>query len=233
MQKFRAIIIDDERSAIENLQILIAGFCPNVEVVGAADNASDAIHLIHANKPDIVFLDMNIPIMKGFDIIEMASNKDFKIIVISGHQEYALEGIKHQVLDYILKPIDIKELTTAISKMPIKEKNHYQVTVADLQNVYVVRADDVIYIKQDKVQTDIIRKNGEMLKSISKTIGFYEEAFKESNQFYRCHQSFFLNLQEVIAYNKANNQAEMSNGHKIAVSRDKKDGLLDLLKGKN
>lgn len=232
MTKYTAIIIDDEKSAIENLEILLKQFCPNVELVGTADNASDAVHTIHTNQPDIVFLDMNMPGLKGFDIIDMLPEQNFKIIVISGFQDYALEGIKHQVLDFILKPVDVIELTNAIKKMPPKEKiNPNQITVSDLQKVYVVKAEEVIYIKADRAQTCIYRKNNDHLEYLSKPISYYEESFKNYNCFYRCNQSYLINMNEIKMYLKGDNQAVMSNGDKIPVSRDKKERLLELLKG--
>jgi two-component system, LytTR family, response regulator len=226
---YRAVIIDDELLAIENLTLLLNRFCPQVNIVATASRADEALAAINTHRPDIVFLDMRLPDMNGFDIVDMASLTDFKIIVISGHQEYAMEGIKHQVLDYILKPIDPRELVEAVKKMPpVQHRQADQITVADMQHVYIIKYNDIIYIKAERAQTDIIRRTDKKIACISKPITAYELVLP-SRKFYRCHNSYLINLDDAKLYIKGENIVIVSNDEQIPVARDRKDGLWEAI----
>ena len=223
--KYKAVIIDDELLAIENLTLLLHRFCPQIEIVATASRADEALAAINNKKPDVVFLDMHLPDMKGFDIVDMASLSDFKIIVISGHQEYAMEGIKHQVLDYLLKPIDPRELVESVKKLPpIQPRYGDQIMVADMQHVYIVKYSDILYIKADRSQTDIIRRNEKQISCISKPLSSYELVLPP-RKFYRCHNSYLINLDEAKVYLKGDSTVVLSNEEQVSVSREKKEGL--------
>ncbi len=227
--KYKAVIIDDEILAIENLTLLLNRFCPQIEIVATASRADEALAAINSKRPDVVFLDMHLPDMKGFDIVDMASLHDFKIIVISAHQEYAMEGIKHQVLDYLLKPIDPRELVDAIKKLPpVQHRHSDQIMVTDSQHVYIVKYSDIVYIKADRSQTDIIRKSDKRIACISRPLTSYELVLPQ-RKFYRCHNSFLINLDEAKVYLKGDNTVVLSNEEHVAVSRERKDGLWEAI----
>jgi two-component system, LytTR family, response regulator len=227
--KYRAVIIDDELLAIENLTLLLNRFCPQVEIVATASRADEALAAINSKKPDVVFLDMHLPDMKGFDIVDMAFLSEFKIIVISAHQEYAMEGIKHQVLDYLLKPIDPRELVESVKKLPpIQQRHGDQIMVNDAQHVYIVKHSDILYIKADRSQTDIVRRNDKKISCISRPLSSYEMVLPP-RKFYRCHNSYLINLDEAKVYVKGDSTVVLSNEEHISVSREKKEGLWEAI----
>src|SRR5437868_6783200 len=114
---FRAIIIDDEQRGISTLKLLIERFVPEVKVVAETTEAEKSIELIDNYRPEIVFLDINMPFMNGFEVLEKLSFKDFNLIFTTAHQEYALKAIKNNALDYLLKPIVADHLKLAIEKV--------------------------------------------------------------------------------------------------------------------
>lgn len=112
----RVLLVDDEIAAIRSLELLIEQFCSDVRVVGTARNIDEAKKLIELQKPDIVFLDVQMPHGSGFDLLESIPNYNFEIIFITAYNQYAIKAFKYSAVDYILKPIDIDELLIAIDK---------------------------------------------------------------------------------------------------------------------
>ncbi len=227
--KYRAVIIDDELLAVENLTLLIGRYCTNIEIVATANRADEALAALNNFRPDLVFLDMHLPDMKGFDIVDMAAFHDFKIIVTSAHDNYAMDGIKHQVLDYLLKPIDPRELVESTKKLPsLQTKYPDQITVADMQHIYIIKLSNIIYVRADRGQTDIIRRGDKKISSISKPLSAYEQILPPK-KFYRCHNSYIINLDDAKLYIKGENIVILSNDEQIPVSRERKDGLWEAI----
>jgi two-component system, LytTR family, response regulator len=224
-QKYQAIIIDDEEIAIKTLERLLQRFCPDVEIIGTASDVDTALNLLNTLSPHVVFLDMDMSEMKGFELIKLTSNKSFEIIVTSGHEEYALQGIKNSVLDYLIKPIDPFELKAAVQKLPSLSKTmESSIMIADLQNVYIVKVSEIIYIKADRAQTDIIRRRDKKINKIAKALTYYESILP-AEKFYRCHSSYLISLEDARMYIKGESTVVLSNGEHIPVARDRKDGL--------
>src|SRR5688500_11383361 len=118
----RAVIIDDEPSGINALQLLIERHTGNVKVVGATTKAQQGIEVIEDYRPEIVFLDISMPYLNGFALLEQLQYRDFNLVFTTAHQEYALQGIKHHAFDYLLKPIDANELKSCIEKIMIERE---------------------------------------------------------------------------------------------------------------
>ena len=117
----RTIIIDDEIAAIENLEILLNKYCKEIEIVGTARSAKEGYDLINNEDPEIVLLDIEMPHGSGFDLLKKFTNASFSVIFTTAYNQYAIQAIKFSALDYLLKPIDIEELISAISK--VEKKN--------------------------------------------------------------------------------------------------------------
>ena len=124
MEKNKAIIIDDELSSLQNLQQKLAEFCPTVTVVATAQKPEDAILLINHHKPDVIFLDIEMPKMSGFRMLEELKEVDFEIIFTTAYNHYAVEAIRIAAFDYLLKPISIKELQHAVERLNKLRENH-------------------------------------------------------------------------------------------------------------
>ena len=123
----KAILIDDEKHNIDNLWGLLNTYCPQVEVAGAAANADEGKVLIMQTRPDIIFLDIQMPRKSGFDLLKELSTYDFEVIFVTAHDQYAIQAMRFAAVDYLLKPIDINELQSAvdraIKRQRLKEQN--------------------------------------------------------------------------------------------------------------
>src|SRR4029079_3116418 len=124
MEKIRAIIIDDELSSLQNLQQKLTEFCPSVQVIATAQKPEEAILLINHHKPDVIFLDIEMPKMSGFSMLEELGEADFDIIFTTAYNHYAVEAIRIAAFDYLLKPIAIKELQQAVERL--NNQRNYQ-----------------------------------------------------------------------------------------------------------
>lgn len=243
----RAIIIDDEQNGIDALKLLIESFISNVKIVAEVNDATLASITIDNYRPDIVFLDINMPKLNGFDVLNNLKYKNFSLIFTTAYEEYALKALKNNALDYLLKPIDIVELKTAISKAEKNVSNH--VNQIDLNQITKLFSRNSIKTcvntKDEIVQIEIAQiiriegngsyikyylKNGGVLESYS-SIKETEDLLNADTGFMRVHQSHLINLNEIAKYYKKNSGiVVMSDGCEIPVSRLKKDEVLSFLK---
>jgi two-component system, LytTR family, response regulator len=112
-----AIIVDDELHGRENLKKLIETYCPEVHLLGSADCVVGAKELVKSNNPEVVFLDINMPVLDGFDFLDEYAEPNFKVVFVSAHEDYGINAVKAGALDYLLKPINIKELKQTVKKL--------------------------------------------------------------------------------------------------------------------
>lgn len=243
----RAIIIDDEQNGIDALKLLIESFINNVKIVAEVNDATLASITIDNYRPDIVFLDINMPKLNGFDVLNNLKYKNFSLIFTTAYEEYALKALKNNALDYLLKPIDIVELKTAISKAEKNVSNH--VNQIDLNQVTKLFSRNSIKTcvntKDEIVQIEIAQiiriegngsyikyylKNGLVLESYC-SMKETEDLLNADTGFMRVHQSHLINLNEITKYyKKSSGIVVMSDGCEIPVSRLKKDEVLSFLK---
>lgn len=245
MQEIKAIIIDDEKSAREVLLNLLSRFFPHVKIIAQAASIEQGIKVLNENKTDIVFLDIEMPLGNSFDILENVNNIDFEVIFITAHDKYALEAFKFSAIDYLLKPIKIKDIKTALDKfekyrLPLKEKNtKIKVLIDNLNNNInkivlptingfdVIDINTIIRLKGERNYTNFILSDNRKIL-VSKTIKQFEELLSKYN-FFRVHQSYIINISHVIKfYKRQGGEIEMSNGELIPVSRSKKDEFLKI-----
>jgi len=251
-KKIRAVIIDDELFARENLKLLITEHCTNIEIVGEGDGLESALKVITACSPDLVFLDIRMPSgAEGFELLDMIPNKTFKVIFITAFKDYAIKAFKSNAIDYLLKPVDIDELQEAVNKLA----NFNNTSNIDFEN-YLERLKTLtkeMVIKKEKIaishqkgikivyQKDIIRLNAEgnctMLYFINgnhfldtRTLKVYENLL-DHNLFYRIHKSHIINLNYITDYiNENGSVVKLKNGDEIPISRSKISEFTSLLK---
>lgn len=231
----QVVIIDDEPNAIEVLQAMINNFIEGVCVVGTAHNALVGLKIIHANEPDFILLDVDMPGGSGFDLIEALGKNNLPIIFTTASNQHAIKALKIKATDYLLKPIDIDELSEAISKVkvqilnqPIKTSERLALPIQG--GLQFVAKSDIIYLNNEgNYTTFYVKPNLKYL--ISKNIGYFDEQLVLP-MFYKCHQSSIINLQEVVQFNRIDGtHVIMSNGERVDVSRSKKEELFALLNG--
>jgi len=241
----KAVIIDDEQHGITTLTWSLQQYCKEVEVIGFAHNGEDGYNLIQQMVPDLVFLDIEMPILSGIDMLIKFNDIPFKVIFTTAYDKYAIKAIKLNALDFLLKPIDKDELIFAIAKAQ-KEMN--VVSKVQLQNLHDIHKTKVV----DKIAlslsnglhfiniSEIIRVEADGNYSkfhlldnrkllLSKTLGDAEEILSEDPNFYRIHKSHLINLKHVTRYIRGEGgEIVMSDGASIAISRSKKEEFLDL-----
>lgn len=247
--RLRAIIVDDEESGIATLELVIDRHIPDVKIVASCNKPSEAIELIENYKPEIVFLDVNMPEMNGFDLLEKLQWKNFNLIFTTAHQEYALKALKNNAIDYLLKPVYHKELQAAIERIKARQQKQ-EATIKDinytaisgispqkLQKLGVVSKDGVEYIDPSQIismqskanYTLISLENGKDILT-SRRLGEFETIlFNYNIQFMRVHHSFIINLQKVLRYIKETDDIVMTNSQKIPLSKSRRENFFKWL----
>jgi two-component system, LytTR family, response regulator len=233
----RAIIIDDEITGVNTLKILIEKHCPEVRIVSTATDPEKGIELIEDYKPEIVFLDVSMPQMTGFELLERLAFKDFRLVFTTAHAEYAIKAIKSRADDYLLKPIDIDELKDCVRHLvldqpppPVAESKENIIELPVRDGIIFIRPRDVIRMEAQGSYTMIYLD--EKVKYIaSKNLKECESMFNVS-YLYRCHQSHIVNLHKVIKMVSADGLfAKMTDGSMPEIGRKNKDLFLEKLKG--
>jgi two-component system LytT family response regulator len=247
----KTIIIDDEENARSNLKLILEDFCPTINVVAEAGSAEEARVLISEHKPDLLFLDINMPNEDGFELLESIDEKDFSVIFITAHNQFALKALKAGAIDYIEKPIDIEDLQAAIAKVSTNEEgagnidynliknllNEHKndgksdiIAVPTLSGYEIIKIEDIVHLEADESYTKIFLTNGKKCTS-SMTIAKYEKVLSE-DVFYRVHKSHIINTRHHLKeFNRhEGNVAIMDNGEAIPVARRKLSGFINKIK---
>jgi two-component system LytT family response regulator len=244
----RAIIIDDEQKGINSLRLLMEKFVTDVKIVAESTNARLGVTLIDDYKPEIVFLDINMPHLNGFELLQKLSFRDFNLIFTTAHQEYALKAIKSKALDYLLKPIDIDDLQTALNKVrknhqtkaqlpdllkllgEMEKENKLRLPINTKDGIENVNIEEIVRLEADSNYTLVHMANKTVYK-VSKTLKDFESplCFKDS-MFMRIHQSHIINLKHVVKYTKGEpGLVQMKDNYRIPLSKNKKEEFLKWL----
>ncbi|MGR3810476.1 LytR/AlgR family response regulator transcription factor [Jiulongibacter sp. NS-SX5] len=240
------IIIDDEKRNVETLKTIIENFLTQeLKLLGYAYDVPTGYDMIVEHKPEILFLDIEMPHQNGFDLLEKFDQIDFEVIFTTGFDQYALTAIKFNALDYLLKPINIKELQDAVKKakkridsnqsslkiknmlnnMSNTDRSDNKIPLPMLNGFEMVKVGDIVYCKADQDYTHIYLANGKSTL-VSKSIKYYEELLTEYN-FYRLHHSYIVNKNHIREIQKGENMLVMTNLEEpIPVSRRKKTGFI-------
>ncbi|MDZ7848647.1 MAG: LytTR family DNA-binding domain-containing protein [Owenweeksia sp.] len=245
-------IIDDEQNSREALRGKIELFCPEVEIVAEADSVTEGINAIKAEKPDAVFLDIQLAGESGFDILEqIRDNNDInpEIIFVTAHNEFAVKAIKFSALDYLLKPIDPEELVKAIRKvedekgLPKKASNinvlvenirqasdsPKKIVVPTSDGMHVLKLTDIIRLESSSNYTTFHLNNEKSLLA-SKTLKEFDTMLAGYN-FQRIHKSHLVNMNYLKRYVQTDGgYLVLEDGAKIPVANRKKEQLLNTLK---
>lgn len=244
----KAILIDDEATGLETLQLAIEKYCPDVVIKGVYQSPQQGLEGIKQIRPDLVFLDVQMPQMSGFDVLQLASPVTFEVIFVSAHDQYAIKAIKFSALDYLLKPIDVDELIHAIKKVKERRNNknnlyQYQSVLNNIQmksgkieklavpsaeGIDFFNTEDIIYCRADGSYTVIILKNNKQVL-VCKNLKDFENLLVPSG-FCRVHHAYLINLRHVQKYIKGEGgYVILTDNHHADISRRKKDEFLELL----
>ncbi len=240
----KAIIIDDEIHCLDTFSILLKDFCPQVQLQEQCRSAKQGIEAIEKFKPDLVFLDIEMPVMNGFELLEQFDEIFFAVIFTTSYDQYAIKAIHCSALDYLLKPIDPNELKHAVKKveeqrhLPMAEqfqillkqihgKNNSfnKIAVPTAEGFELIPADQVLYFEANDNYTHLFLKNKNKIIAC-RTLKEMEEQIQEFTSFLRVHNSYMVNLNEVTKYVRGEGgYLVMSDGSSVNVSRSRKDKL--------
>ncbi|PSL49378.1 LytTR family two component transcriptional regulator [Chitinophaga niastensis] len=241
----RAIIVDDEKHSRDVLRIMLEKYCPHVSVQAACSNGTSALEAIIKQQPELLFLDVEMPGLDGFQVLEACTNHSFAVIFTTAYDHYALKAIHHSALDYLLKPIDGKELMEAVEKAGTQSVSNSAAKVEDLlQYLYLqlhqderlafptidglrmVSVKDIIYCESTATKTTIHLQMQEKPVLVCRNMKEMEELLCNKG-FFRVHNSFLINLSFMDKYIKGDGgEIIMCDGYSVPVSREKKQDFL-------
>ena len=242
-----ATIVDDEPYCCEALATLLERYCPEVKVLDICYSAAKALRSIEEKKPDILFLDIEMPYMSGFELLEKLPEIDFKLIFTTSYDQYAIKAIRFSALDYLLKPIDREELQKAVQKVlahlahPLPQQIEIllqklshpsiavnKIAIPTMDGLQMIFVESIISCAADSNYTVLLLKNKQKIVA-SRTLKEIEELV-EDYSFARVHHSWLVNLNEVEKYFKGEGgYLLMSDGTTVDVSRSRKEMLLKKL----
>lgn len=241
----KAIIIDDEVHCLDTLSILLDDYCKDVHVLDRCMSASEGLIAIKKYHPDVVFLDIEMPIMNGFDMLDKFEKIQFSVIFTTSYNQYAIKAIRFSALDYLLKPIDPKELIYAIEKIKMqhhkptmeqfemmkghllqKQGGFQNIAVPTLEGFEMIPAVDLVRCEAENNYTHLFLKNGKRITAC-RTLKEMEEHLKDFSFFIRVHHSYMVNLNEISKYIRGEGgYLVMNDGATINVSRSRKESLM-------
>ncbi|AUC85093.1 DNA-binding response regulator [Polaribacter sp. ALD11] len=238
MNVINAIIIDDEVNACENLRYLLTEFCKNITIVSEAKNVDDAIIQINKHKPQLIFLDIEMPQKNGFQLLDAFTNINFQIIFVTAYDKYAIKAFEVSAIDYLLKPIDINRLQKAVekvSKLLISGKKNnkldllndnrekiQKIAIPYKSDYVIVNLRDILCIEADRMYTIIHTINGKKYVA-AKKLSYYEDLLCKEQDFLRTHRSWIVNTSAIEMYSKKDKKIQLKNEFEIPISKSYKE----------
>ncbi len=244
----KAVIIDDEKNAVEVLEMQLNQFCQDVTVLATCNGGKEGVKAIKELQPDLVFLDIEMPHINGFDVLEQTKELNYKVIFTTAYDQFAIKAFKFSAIDYLLKPIDIIDLQNAVEKAkkethapsledkikslveqyyPAKNRQKVALPVGNMLEFFDV--DEIIRVESDSNYSHIFLANQKKI-TLSKTLKDVEENIK-GEPFFRVHQSHLINTNHVEKAVKGENAyVVMKDGTTITVSRNRKEDFFELFR---
>jgi two-component system LytT family response regulator len=242
----KAILIDDEKNALEMLEWMLQKNCPEVEIIAMCDSPLDGLEKIKSLKPDVIFLDIEMPQLNGFDLLDRLGKHESDVIFTTAYNQFAIKAFKVCALDYLLKPIDPEDLKAAVQKAANKKNKMSQeqldlllsymkpekpkskrIALTASDHLIFVETEKIIYCESDSNYTIFFLTDGQKI-IVSKTLKDVEEIL-EGSDFFRIHASYLINMKHVSKFTRGDGgYVVMSNNQHITVSRKKKDEFFEM-----
>ncbi len=244
-----AVLIDDEPGALAVMQLLLQKYCIQINIIGKTSNTTEAISLIKSKSPDIVFLDIEMPQLNGFQLLEQLGDINFHVIFTTAYDQYAVQAFRYSAVDYLLKPIVAEDLVDAIVRLEQRDKGGKEQMKALGENLVAVRNQqvpdritlphtrgyifqkvaDIIYCEAHNTYTKFFIEGKEPML-ISKPLGDVEEMLADG-PFFRTHRQYLVNIQKIAELLRTDGgYLLMSNGQEIPIVRTRRQELLDMMR---
>lgn len=243
------LLIDDESDGLDLLALLIQKYCPELQIIGQYDQPEAGIAAIRALRPELVFLDVAMPDINGFEVLEACRDIPFHLIFTTAFNEYAVRAFKYSAIGYLLKPVDQEELQEAVQRAqqlltirqhaqqrdilfdvlqpakPVREK----IALSTADGLLFLKISDILYCKAEGNYTRVFSLHQEKPELFTKQLHHIEELLPPDT-FYRSHHSYLVNLKHVEQFIRSGNgELKMKDGQRVPVSRSQKEGLLERL----
>jgi two-component system LytT family response regulator len=246
----RTVVIEDEEHSRKMLMAMLQEHCRAINVVGSADSVKSGLTAIAEQKPELVFLDIELQSETSFEILEKLPEINFELVFTTAFDHYALKAIKFCAIDYLLKPIDLNELKVAVAKaekrlnreylnrnlevlvnnLKSSSQNNHKIALSTLEGLLFVNVSDIIYCESSGPYTKFILKQADRIVT-SRHLKEYENMLN-GYEFFRIHKSYLVNLREIKKYVRGEGgQLFMSDGAALSVSKQRKDDFLHIYSG--
>lgn len=251
-QKIKALILDDEENSLKLLKYFVGKYCPKISVVATARNEIEALKAIDQENPVLLFLDVQLIGGTSFDLLEKLNLDSLKIIFVTAYDEYAVKAFKFNAIDYLMKPIDISELITAVNKviLDIQRENFSSflkqvnlaspkpginpqndiIAISSIESILFIKLDEILYLKAEKNYTIFFLDNKEQVVS-TKGLNEFERMLESNPKFIRIHHSYMVNITHIAKVDKKGGYyCKFQNGDTIPVSKRKQSEFLKKIK---
>jgi len=248
MSSIKALIIDDEPAALEALKMKLDMYCEKVEVAAVCSSAKEGLQAINEHKPDLVFLDIEMPWMNGFEMLDcLGDNIDFDVVFVTAYDQYAIRAFKVKAMDYLLKPVDKDDLVSCVDRVRGENRNFKREQLTELllemdkslsakrillhtkNAIEIVTQSEITYLQADSNYCNVYTNDGKRIM-VTKTLNSLEKLL-DPNIFMRIHRSYTTNINCIkkIASEDGACDVVLLDGSVLPVSRRRKDDLLEVL----
>jgi two-component system LytT family response regulator len=245
MTQLKTIIVDDEPDSIKLLELQLAQHCPDIEIAGTYTSSVKALPAIEKLQPDLIFLDIEMPVMNGFELLEKILHLPFSVVFITAYNQYALKAFRFNAVDYLVKPVDAEDLIQAVAKAAkrvkptpaqllqmqkqLRGEPATRIAIPGQQGgISFIDLNDIIYSEASNNYSKLILTDGNRFL-ISKTLKDVQEVLEEEH-FLRVHRQFIINLNHVKHFNRNEGVLTMDNGDHIPIARNQKEKLIERYK---
>lgn len=243
----KTVLIDDESNALEMMEWLLQTYCPQVEIAAMCTSAQQGIEAINKHKPDVVFLDIEMPVMNGFDMLEQFDDLFFDVVFCTAYDQFALRAFKYSALNYLLKPVDPEELKNTVQRIEkfkaVPTREQFNLLLQNLKNtekttpqrialthndglIFVPTA-EIVFCEAESNYTKVHLADGKKIM-VSKVLKDLDEALAGPD-FYRVHSSFLININRIKKFIRGEGgYLVMDNDAMVSISRSRKQEFMEL-----
>jgi two-component system LytT family response regulator len=242
----KAILIDDEQNALEMLEWLLKTYCPMVQVVAMCNNGEAGIAAIHKHKPDVVFLDIEMPKMNGFDMLEQFDSLFFDVVFTTAYNKFAIKAFRYSALNYLLKPVDPEDLQATIKRLEDRKstmgKDQLNLLLENMKNLsnpvqrialstgdglIFVNTADIMYCQAESNYTNVVLTNKNKIL-VAKTLKDIDETLS-GKDFFRVHNSFLININQIKKFVRGDGgYILMNDDTQITIARSKREEFFEM-----
>ena len=243
----KCVLVDDETNALEMMEWLLKTYCPQAEIVAMCNTAEKGIEAINSHKPDVVFLDIEMPRMNGFDMLEQVKNLTFDIVFCTAYDQFAIKAFKYAALNYLLKPVDPDDLKATMQrveeKRPALSKEQFALLLQHInrppkatparialttgEGLIFVATGDILYCRAESNYTNVVLTGGRKIM-VSRVLKELDETLSGAD-FYRVHSSFLININHVKKFIRGEGgYIVMDNDENITLSRSRRQEFMEL-----